>query len=40
MIEVSFMGSSTLVGQRPVKFRPCVRLSVTKFSQDWIISFF
>ena len=40
-------GRSTLVGQRPMKSFSSVRLSirlsvcpfVTKFSQDWIISF-
>ena len=39
-----FDGRSTLVGQRPMKLLssvyPSVNLSVTKFSQDWIISFF
>ena len=38
------VGGSTLVGQRPVKLllsvHPSVRPSVTKFFQDWIISFF
>ena len=30
-------GRSTLVGQRPMKSLSSVCLSVTKFSQDWII---
>ena len=45
--EISFrlaIGRSTLVGQCPMKsllsICPSFRPSVTKFSQDWIISFF
>ena len=39
------IGRSTLVGQCPITLvrqsvRPSVRLSVTKFSQEWIITFF
>ena len=34
-----FIGRSTLVGQGPMKSLSSVRPSVTKFSQNWIISF-